>query len=107
MKLKIKKDDFVGVIAGKDRGKRAKVLKVFPGEKRIIAEKINMVKRHTKPRKVGEPGGIIEREAKIHMSNVMLICTRCDRPVRVGIEKLPDGDKVRSCKRCGDPVDRV
>jgi large subunit ribosomal protein L24 len=107
VKFKIKKDDFVGVIAGKDRGKRGKVLKVFPREQRIIVEKINMIKRHTKPRRVGEPSGIIEKEAKIHISNVMIVCTKCDRPVRVGIQLLPEGDKVRICKRCGEPIDRV
>lgn len=107
IKLKIKKDDFVGVITGKDRGKRGKVLKVFPSEQRVIVEKINMVKRHTKARKMGDPHGIIEKEAKIHVSNVMLICTRCDKPVRVGIQKLPEGDKVRACKGCAEPIDRV
>lgn len=107
IKLKIKKDDFVGVINGKDRGKRGKVLKIFPTEQRVIVEKTNMVKRHTKPRKLGEPSGIIEKEAKVHVSNVMLICTRCDKPVRVGIKKLSDGDKVRSCKSCGEPIDKV
>ena len=107
VKLKIKKDDFVGIITGKDRGKRGKVLKVFPAEQRVIVEKVNMVKRHTKPRKVGEPSGIIEREGKIHVSNTMLICTRCDKPVRIGIQKLPEGDKVRTCKGCGESIDRV
>jgi large subunit ribosomal protein L24 len=107
IKLKTKKDDFVSIITGKDRGKRGKVLRVFPKEQKVIVEKINMVKRHTKPRKMGEPSGIIEKEAKIHISNVMPICTRCDKPVRIGIKQLAEGDKVRCCKSCGDPIDRI
>ena len=100
----IRKDDFVEVIAGKDRGKRGKVLRVHSNEGRIIVEKIHMIKRHMRPSRLTQQGGIIEREGKIHVSNVMLVCTRCDLPVRVGKKALENGKKVRVCRRCDDVV---
>lgn len=102
----IKKDDFVRVIAGKDRGKQGRVLRVFPNEGRVTVERLNMIKRHTRPVRQTQPGGIIEREGKIHLSNVMLICTRCGRGVRVGHQRLEDGKKVRVCRRCGEILDK-
>jgi large subunit ribosomal protein L24 len=102
----IKKDDFVKVIAGKDSGKQGKVLRVFPEEGRLTVERINMIKRHTRPTQKMQQGGIIEREGKLHISNVMLICTKCDRGVRVGHRFLDDGKKVRVCRRCGDVLDK-
>ena len=101
----IKKDDFVKVIAGKDRGKRGKVLRVFPEESRVTVERIAMIKRHTRPTQQRQQGGIIEREGKLHMSNVMIVCTRCDRGVRVGHQILEGGQKVRICRRCGESLD--
>jgi large subunit ribosomal protein L24 len=103
----IRKDDFVEVIAGKDRGKRGKVLRVHTNEGRLIVEKIHMIKRHMRPSQLAQQGGIIEREGKIHVSNVMLMCTRCDLPVRVGKKTLEDGKKVRVCRRCGDVVEQA
>ena len=100
----IRRDDFVEVITGKDKGKRGKVLRVHPDEGRVIVEKIHMIKRHTRPSRITQQGGIIEREGKIHVSNVMLVCTRCDRPGRVGKKVLDNGKKVRVCRRCGDVV---
>ena len=100
----IRRDDFVEVIAGKDRGKRGKVLRVHTDEGRIVVEKIHMIKRHMRPSRLTQQGGIIEREGKIHVSNVMLVCTRCDRPIRVGKKALENGQKVRVCRRCGDIV---
>jgi large subunit ribosomal protein L24 len=100
----IRKDDFVEVITGKDKGKRGKVLRVHTDEGRIIVEKIHMMKRHTRPSRMTQQGGIIEREGKIHVSNVMLVCTRCDYPVRIGKNVLENGKKVRVCRRCGDIV---
>jgi large subunit ribosomal protein L24 len=102
----IKKDDFVKVIAGKDRGKRGKVLRVFPHEGRVTVERINMIKRHTRPTQKVQQGGIIEREGKLHISNVMLVCTKCDRGVRIGHKFLEDGKKVRMCRRCGEVLDK-
>jgi large subunit ribosomal protein L24 len=100
----IRKDDFVEVITGKDRGKRGKVLRVHTDEGRIIVEKIHMIKRHMRPSRLTQQGGIIEREGKIHVSNVMLVCTRCDLPVRAGKKSLENGKKVRVCRRCGEVV---
>ncbi len=102
----IKKDDYVKVIAGKDRGKQGRVLRVFPRQGRLTVERINMIKRHTRVTQQVPQGGIIEREGKIHMSNVMLICTKCERGVRVGHRRLEDGRKVRVCRRCGEMLDK-
>ena len=102
----IKKDDFVQVIAGRDRGKRGKVLSVFPQDGRITVEGIQMIKRHTRATQQRQQSGIIEREGKLHVSNVMLVCARCDRGVRVGHRVLEDDKKVRVCRRCDDVLDR-
>lgn len=102
----IKKDDFVKVIAGKDRGKQGKVLRVFPKEGRLTVERLNLVKRHTRPARQTQQGGIIEREGKLHISNVMLICGKCERGVRIGHSSLEDGKKVRVCRRCGESLDK-
>jgi large subunit ribosomal protein L24 len=102
----IKKDDFVEVIAGKDRGKQGKVLRVFPQEDCLTVERINMIKRHTRPVRQMQQGGIIEREGKLHISNVMLICSKCERGVRVGHRVLEDKKKVRICRRCGEILDK-
>jgi len=102
----IKKDDFVKIIAGKDRGKQGKVLRVFPQEGRLTVERINMIKRHTRPARQMQQGGIFEREGKLHISNVMLICSKCERGVRIGHQLLEDGKKVRICRRCGEFLDK-
>jgi large subunit ribosomal protein L24 len=101
----IKKDDFVQVIAGRDRGKRGKVLRVLPQDGRIMVEGIQMIKRHTRATQRRQQAGIIEREGKVHVSNVMLICTKCDRGVRVGHRVLESGQKVRVCCRCDEVLD--
>ena len=103
--LAVKKNDLVVVIAGKDKGKRGKVLRVIPKIQRALVEKINFVKRHTKPGRSSARGGILERENPIHISNLMLVCSKCDHPVRVGYSRLADGRKVRVCKKCGEVVD--
>lgn len=103
--MAVRKNDLVMVIAGKDRGKRGKVLRVIPKTARVLVEKINLIKRHTKPGRAGQQGGIVERENPIQVSNLMLICTKCDRPVRTGRSFLADGKKVRVCKRCGEVID--
>jgi large subunit ribosomal protein L24 len=100
----VRRDDFVEVITGKDKGRRGKVLRVHTDEGRLVVEKIHMIKRHMRPSRLTQQGGIIEREGKIHVSNVMLVCTRCDRAVRVGKKLLEDGKKVRVCRRCGEVV---
>ncbi len=101
----IKKNDSVKVIAGKDKGKSGKVLRVIPKKDRVIVEKINMVKRHMKPSQQTRQGGILERESPIHISNLMLICSKCTDPTRVGYKTLDDDRKVRYCKKCEEVID--
>ena len=105
VKTHIKKDDKVKVIAGKDNGKIGKVLKVIRKENRVIVENINKVKRHVKPNMQNRSGGIIEKEAPIHLSNVMLMCSKCMKPVRVQMQILEDGKKVRVCQKCKENID--
>ena len=104
-KCRIKKDDKVRVIAGKEKGKMGKVLKVFRDKDRIIIENVNFVKRHTKPGGQTRQGGIIEKEAPIHWSNVLLMCNKCITPVRIKMQRLEDGRMVRVCRKCGEIVD--
>ncbi len=101
----IKKDDKVKVIAGKDKGKIGKVLKVFHKKGRITVENVNMVKRHTRPNVKNRQGGIVEAEAPIDMSNVMVMCGKCVAPTRVGHQRLENGKKVRACRKCGESLD--
>lgn len=105
--MRIKKDDLVQVISGKDKGKRGKILKVIPKENKIVIQGINMVKRHQRPIPQLREGGIIEREAPIYASKVMLVCPNCDKPTRVGAKFLEDGTKVRVCKKCGEVIDKA
>jgi large subunit ribosomal protein L24 len=102
----VRRGDTVGVIAGKERGKRGKVLRVLRDSDRVVIEHVNMIKRHQRPTPKLRQGGIIEREGPLAVSNVLLVCGRCNRPVRVGIKILNDGRKVRVCKRCGESVDK-
>jgi large subunit ribosomal protein L24 len=104
---RLSKDDTVMVIAGKERGKTGKVLRVLPESDRVIIERVNMVKRHVKPRGVQQPGGIQEKEASLHASNVLPICGRCNKPTRVGNRRLADGQSQRVCRRCGEPMERA
>ena len=103
-KLKVKKGDKVVVLAGKDKGKTGEVLKAFPRDNKVIVQGINMIKRHQKPSTVAQ-GGIIEREAKIHVSNVAHVDPKDNKPTRVGFKKLEDGSKVRIAKRSGEVID--
>ena len=104
IKLKIRKDDNVVVLAGRDKGKSGKVLRVFPAENRVLVQGVNMVKRHTKPRP-GQQGGVVEKENTIHASNVALADPKDNKPTRVGF-KLVDGRKVRFARRSGEIIDR-
>jgi large subunit ribosomal protein L24 len=103
--IQIKKDDKVKVIAGKDKGKVGKVLKVNRKKKRLLIENINIVKRHTKPSAQNRQGGILESEAPIDWSNVLLMCNKCIEPVRVKKKTLDDGKTVRICRKCNEMVD--
>jgi large subunit ribosomal protein L24 len=103
--VQIRKNDSVIVIGGKERGKTGKVLRVLPDKDAVIIERLNMVKRHTKPRGPQQPGGIVEKEAAIHASNIMILCDKCNAPVRVGHKSLADGKKIRICRRCNEALD--
>lgn len=106
VKLHVKRDDTVQVIAGKERGKSGKILKAFPAKGRVIVEHLNMIKKHTKRRSQGQGGGIIEREGTIHVSNLMFVCPSCRKATWLGKKLLEDGSKTRICKKCGEVVDR-
>jgi large subunit ribosomal protein L24 len=114
-KVKIRNGDSVEVLTGKDAGKRGTVTRVLPVERRLIVDKVNMIKRHTKPRpaprKAGSqgiiPGGVIEREAPLDVSNVALVCPSCGKPTRIGYRiNENDGNKVRVCRKCDQDIDR-
>lgn len=104
-KLHIRKDDQVMVIAGKDKGKKATVKRTLPQSQRVIVDKTNMVKKALRPTQENPRGGIIDQEAPIHVSNLMLVCPKCDAPTRVGMKKSEDGSRVRVCKKCGAQID--
>ena len=104
-KCHIKKDDKVKVIAGKDKDKIGKVLKVIRKSDRILVENVNIVKRHSRPNAQNKQGGIVESEAPIHFSNVMLMCNKCLAPVRVKMQRLEDGKKMRVCRKCDEIID--
>jgi large subunit ribosomal protein L24 len=103
----VRKGDTVVVIAGKEKGKRGKVLRVLPERGRVVVERINLVKRHQRPTQRIRQGGIIEREAALHLSNVMLVDPRNDRPTRAGTRLLADGRKVRVAKKSGEMIDKA
>ena len=102
-KMSIKKDDLVVVLSGKDKGKQGKVLSVLSKESTVIVEKVNIVSRHTKPRKQGEEGGILKKEAPIYACKVQKVCPKCNKPTRIG-HKVEGGKKVRVCKKCGAEI---
>ena len=103
--MKIRKNDAVLVIAGKDKGKKGKVRFAYPKDERVLVEGINLIKRHTRARGQVRQAGIIEREAPIHVSDVMLLCNKCNHPTRIGFRYLQDGRKVRICRSCGEVID--
>jgi large subunit ribosomal protein L24 len=103
----IRKNDTVVVITGKDRDKRGRVLKLVPEKNRLIVEGVNIIKRHTKPNPQRQiKGGLVEREAPLHASNVQLVCPECSKPTRIGRKILGDGRKVRICRKCEGVVDK-
>jgi large subunit ribosomal protein L24 len=104
-KCHLKKDDKVKVLAGKDKGKVGKVLRVLRKKERVLVENINTMKRHTRPSAQNRQGGIIESEAPIHWSNVQLMCNKCITPVRIKMQRLDDGKKVRICRKCNEVID--
>jgi large subunit ribosomal protein L24 len=104
--IHVRRGDLVGVISGRERGKRGKVLRVLTDKNRVVVEHVNMVKKHQRPTQKLRQGGIIEREGPLALSNVLPICGRCDKPARTGTTVLGDGRKVRTCRRCGEPIDK-
>ena len=102
---RIKKNDKVIVLSGKEKGKIGTVLKVNSEKDRVIIEKVNMAKRHSKPTQRVAQGGIIEKEAPLHISNVAIVCNKCTEPTRIGNRRLEDGTKVRICQKCGEPLE--
>ncbi len=103
----IRRNDTVVVTAGKDRGKKGRVLKIHPSTNRLIVEGVNFIKRHTRPNpQKNIKGGIVEREASIHASNVQLVCPECGAKTRIGRKILTDGRKVRVCRKCEGVVDK-
>ena len=103
----IRKNDNVVVVAGKDRGKRGRVLQVHPDKNRVVVEGVNFIKKHTRPNpQANIKGGIVEREAALHASNVQILCPECGAPTRIGRQLLGDGRKVRVCRKCDGAVDK-
>lgn len=100
-KLSVKKDDMVIVLSGKDKGVRGKVISAMPESGKVIVQGVNVASRHTKPRKEGQEGGIIKKEAPIYACKVMRVCPKCQKPTRSAHKILADGKKVRVCKQCG------
>jgi large subunit ribosomal protein L24 len=103
--IAIKRNDFVVVTTGKEKGKKGKVLRVLRDKDRVIVEKVNFIKRHQKPSGGQKQGGIIEREGALHLSNVMLFCEKCGKGVRIRRQRLDDGHAVRLCAGCGESFD--
>ena len=103
--MKVKREDTVQVIAGKDKGKRGKVQQVFPKQNRVVVEGANVVKKHVRPRPNVRQTGIVQMEAPFHASRVMVVCTHCNKAVRVGHKFLEDGKKVRVCRSCQEVMD--
>ena len=103
-KMSIKKGDVVVVLSGKDKGKQGKVLEAMPADRKVIVEGINVVSRHTRPRKQGEEGGILKKEAPMYACKVQKVCPKCNKPTRPAHKMLADGKKVCVCKKCGAEI---
>ena len=104
-KYHIKKNDKVMVVAGKEKGKTGKVLRIFPKRDRAVVEKVNFIKRHMRPGAHSRQGGIVEKENPINISNLMVVCGKCTDPTRVGRRVLEDGSRVRYCKKCDEIIE--
>lgn len=103
--MKVRKNDTVVVIGGKDRGKKGKVRRALPEKESVVVEGLNMIKRHSRAGRAARQAGIIELEAPLHVSKVMLVCDKCNKPTRVGSRVLEDGKKVRICRLCQEVID--
>ena len=105
-KFHVKKNDLVMVVSGKERGKSGRILRVLPEKKKVIIEKINFIKRHARPHGKQRQGGILEKEAPLHLSNVMLLCEKCNKAVRIGHRAVEGNKKARYCRKCGEILDK-
>jgi len=106
LKFHIKKNDLVIVIHGREKGKSGRVLKVLPEKEKLIIEKINFIKRHSRPHGQQRRGGILEKEAPLHISNVALLCEKCNKPARIGHRIVESNKKARFCRKCGEIFDK-
>ena len=106
MGLSVKREDIVLVLTGKNKSKRGRVISVIPSTRKLVVEGVNVKKKHMKPNKQYQQGGIIEKEAPVYVSNVMLVCPKCDKPTRIGNKVLEDGRKLRVCKKCKEVMDK-
>ena len=102
--LKVKKGDTVKILSGNDKGKTGEVIEIMPTSEKIMVKGINIRKKHVKPRKQGEEGGIIQLECAIHISKVSVVCPKCSKPTRIGIKMDKDNNKIRFCKKCGAEI---
>ncbi|HET9870522.1 MAG TPA: 50S ribosomal protein L24 [bacterium] len=104
--MKVHREDTVLVLTGKDKGKKGRVIRVFPKQDKVLVEKVNMVKRHTRPTQQLPQGGIVEKELPVHVSNVQVVCPKCGKSTRVAHKILASGQKNRTCKKCGEIMDK-
>lgn len=104
-KFRLKKGDTVVVISGKDKGKKGKILQIDSEARKVLVEKVNLVKRHLKPTRESK-GGIVDQENRLHLSKVMLLCPLCDKPARIGIRQLDEGQRLRFCRKCSEVIDK-
>lgn len=105
--ISLKKGDMIKIISGKEKGKQGKVLQVISKSQSVLIEKLNLIKKHQKPTQTNKQGGIIEKEAPIHVSNVILVCSHCNKMTRPKIKFLENSKKLRICKKCGEGIDKV
>lgn len=103
--MQIRKNDTVIVTSGRERGKRGRVIAVYPSQNRLVVEKLNIIKRHTRPNPKLRQGGIVEKEAPISAANVRLVCPKCDKPTRVTRRSEGEGARIRVCRTCNEPID--
>lgn len=106
-KISFKKGDHVLVISGDDKGKKGKIVSIFPKKMQVIVESVNFLKKHTKPTQKVPQGGVIKQEGALHISNIKLICNKCNKPTTVKREKIKEGKRVRVCKKCKEIIDKV
>lgn len=104
--MHVHREDTVLVLTGKDKGKKGRVIRLFPKSDKALVEKVNMVKRHTRPNQQLPQGGIMEKEAPVHVSNLQVVCTKCGKATRVAHKTLSSGQKTRVCKKCGEILDK-